>query len=289
MIKRLLHAPSVLRAVRGRTLLENHGLPLRMRSVTQACIERAICRSFSSTKGSNEEGDRHSSVVVPSIFDLVKVVDPSTGMFKTFFTAWMLRVMSQRTLNQDNLPAVSHECSFWNPIEFVDQSGQALLQFLERTHPFKTVEDFEEDNTECIKAMVLDEKLVGSWHNETTCFREEDLEHADVDLLEWKDSAYELVKTKGVESIYPSPNRLPLDEEDYTFPDPNSEGVQNGHLFLRITVNYDVRLVHPTNPLLALQHLVNVTYDGCLRGHEPLRWKIADISEVDVSDAAAVA
>ena len=44
--------------------------------------------------------------------------------------------------------------------------------------------------------MVLDDKLVGSWYNETTSFREEDSSTL-TSTIEWKDSAYELAETKG--------------------------------------------------------------------------------------------
>ena len=58
------------------------------------------------------------------------------------------------------------------------------------------------------------------------------------------------------------------------------ESMLNRHLYAAIGVKYEFRLVHPEQPLNFYPTNVECTFLGCLRGDDPLMWRISHLDEL---------
>ena len=216
----------------------------------------------------SSEGKDSGKVSQPSLLDNMKLFDPDKGIFFSFTNSFLLNRLTFEGVD-DTLPPVEYSSlGGWSLATFVKDSGDALLSFLEMTHPFQPEVSVETKNH--LKEMVESEDLLNDWFEKTA----ELAEHFDEgELQEWMESKYELVKIVGVTEFLISTHK-----NMENGPDPASSWAEK-HVNAAVTVKYLLRLVHPKEPLNFYETVVNCTFGGCLRGCEPLVWKILDIQE----------
>ena len=258
---------------RAALLSKRGGFPRRLAATFGRMLGAVPVRPFSS----GTEGDGEASVSAPSFSELIQIFDAQKGIFYAVLNGFFLHMLLRNTARNGLPPVEHHDLDTWNPVTFVQDSGEALLSFLEMTHPFQP--EISEETKSHLREMVVSDKMLEDWLKNTAESAEE---FDEGELTEWANAKYELVKVNGISEFQTYPCKPPHDTDffDESSTHRHHESMLNRHLYAAIGVKYEFRLVHPEQPLNFYPTNVECTFLGCLRGDDPLMWRISHLDEL---------
>ena len=112
---------------RSALLSKRGGFPRRLAATFGRMLGAVPVRPFSS----GTEGDGEASVSAPSFSELIQIFDAQKGIFYAVLNGFFLHMLLRNTARNGLPPVEHHDLDTWNPVTFVQDSGEALLSFLE--------------------------------------------------------------------------------------------------------------------------------------------------------------